>query len=323
MSCFARASIPLLMSFAAAMAISGSARAADDYPAGVVETPRTRVQAEQPVDDFAPVTREPGEDKGPEAASGQPPPTVPAMPAPPAATEAHAPTPGDILARGKRLRTEPVVEKPATAPASAPAEAAAPAVGSPASGKPSRATGPAEKPSLFGTGPSPTNVAEERERAAKRDKDLDDTVADNHKLVAPLLAMHPGSNVVICMAGCSDRPAVVQVIPRKLAEVQTRSEMVPTSGPVTPGDEPADATPPTGDIICLAGCLDKPGQVVHRNVRLSWVSKKMAAALHATLSEIAGRLGNRTAVRTAVRSFVSPMALGYLAGTTATAEVRD
>jgi hypothetical protein len=140
-----------------------------------------------------------------------------------------------------------------SAPAAEPAVEATPATEPPPTAKPGAAE--VAKPERFQMQRSAGALAAERERASIKDKQLDDTVPDEHKLVKPLLAAHPDSNVIICMAGCGAKPTIVQVIPRKVSKIETRSEMIPTSGPTSDFDEPVDNVPPTVDIICIAGCL--------------------------------------------------------------------
>ena len=89
--------------------------------------------------------------------------------------------------------------------------------------------------------------------------------------------------------------------------------MIPTSGPTSDFDEPVENVPPTGDIICIAGCLGKPGEIVHKNVHLS----------HA-LQAIADRLLKVSdAQPKASRGWMSLAARSYLTGGNMTAAVRE
>ena len=212
------------------------------------------------------------------------------------------------------IKSAPVAESTAeTAPASEP---------TPAPLKPRAAE--VAKPERFLLQRSAGALAAERERATIKDKQLDDIVPDEHKLVKPLLAAHPDSNVIICMAGCGDKPTIVQVIPRKVSKIETRSEMIPTSGPSSDFDEPVENVPPTGDIICIAGCLGKPGEIVHKNVRLTWMSKEKTQHLTHALQAIADRLLKVSdAQPRASRGWMSLAARSYLTGGNLTAAARD
>jgi hypothetical protein len=86
--------------------------------------------------------------------------------------------------------------------------------------------------------------------------------------VEPILAAHPNEYVVICVAGCGGKPRAVQILPRPL-EGRT-GEFVPSTGhmgrevygPPRPG-QPAGWSE-GNDVVCVAGCIDRPGQVVQR-----------------------------------------------------------
>ncbi len=87
--------------------------------------------------------------------------------------------------------------------------------------------------------------------------------------VQPFLAAHPDQFVVLCVAGCSGpKSKIVQLLPRpvkgRTAEYQTSA-----AGP----DDKAKgksrfSTDDGDDVVCLAGCAGKPGQVVQRDLDL-------------------------------------------------------
>lgn len=86
--------------------------------------------------------------------------------------------------------------------------------------------------------------------------------------VKPLLEAYPDKFVVLCVAGCSGPKAkVVQLLPKP---VRARSAAyVPSAG--TPDVKSARGRYSAGegdDVICLAGCSGRPGQVVQRNLDL-------------------------------------------------------
>jgi hypothetical protein len=91
--------------------------------------------------------------------------------------------------------------------------------------------------------------------------------------VRSLLAAHSSQLAVICVAGCDGNPKIVQLLPRP---VTTRTgEFVPTAGTM---DSAAKGTAPrkssltqTNDsnaVVCMAGCVGRPGEVVQRVVDL-------------------------------------------------------
>jgi hypothetical protein len=89
--------------------------------------------------------------------------------------------------------------------------------------------------------------------------------------VKPILAAHPNQNVVICVAGCGGKARPVQVLPRV---VSARTGMfVPSSarmgdsvyGPRQPGSSGRlRAVTRADDVVCIAGCSGKPGQIVQQ-----------------------------------------------------------
>jgi hypothetical protein len=85
--------------------------------------------------------------------------------------------------------------------------------------------------------------------------------------VRPILAAHPGQLVVVCVAGCDGKPRAVQVLP---GPVTARvGGYVPSAGKI---DKEVYGPPHPGklagaadaDVVCLAGCTGRPGQVVQR-----------------------------------------------------------
>lgn len=106
-------------------------------------------------------------------------------------------------------------------------------------------------------------------------------IADAHASIAPILAAHPDRDLVLCLAGCGDGMSIVQI--RKRPQIMAAvSELIPTAG--APGHTP------TGDVICIAGCVGAPGKVVFTNVRLSWISDDGSNEIKAALRAIASRI---------------------------------
>jgi hypothetical protein len=117
--------------------------------------------------------------------------------------------------------------------------------------------------------------------------DADDAaggMSSSNPRVKSILAAHPGQYVVVCVAGCNGKPHAVQVLPRPVtARV---GEFLPsaakigkeTYGPPRPAGF-ADKTAGTeNDVLCLAGCSGRPGQVVDRIADLPPPSKAVPKA---------------------------------------------
>jgi hypothetical protein len=95
-----------------------------------------------------------------------------------------------------------------------------------------------------------------------------DMAASNPR-VRSILAAHPDQFVVVCVAGCNGKPKAVQILPRQV--VGREGAFVPTTGktgrqvygPPLPGQSAAAAAAAKADdIVCVAGCTGRPGQVL-------------------------------------------------------------
>jgi hypothetical protein len=89
--------------------------------------------------------------------------------------------------------------------------------------------------------------------------------------VKPILAAHPNDNVVICVAGCGGKARAVQVLPRMVSG--RTGTFVPSSarmgdsvyGPRQPGSAGRlRAAGREDDVVCVAGCAGRPGQIVQQ-----------------------------------------------------------
>lgn len=81
--------------------------------------------------------------------------------------------------------------------------------------------------------------------------------------VKSILATHPGELVTICVAGCADKPAIVQMLPKPIEK--RVSSMRTTAGGAAPGPaRPAYDTADPDSVICVAGCDQRRGEVVQR-----------------------------------------------------------
>jgi hypothetical protein len=86
--------------------------------------------------------------------------------------------------------------------------------------------------------------------------------------VKSILAAHPDQYVVVCVAGCGGKPKAVQILPRRV--MAREGAFVPTTGktgrrlygPPRPGQSAAAAAAKRDDIVCVAGCMGRPGQVL-------------------------------------------------------------
>jgi hypothetical protein len=90
--------------------------------------------------------------------------------------------------------------------------------------------------------------------------------------VKSILAAHPDQYVVVCVAGCDGKPKAVQILPRRV--MAREGAFVPATGktgrqlygPPRPGQSAAAAKAAAkakaNDIVCVAGCMGRPGQVL-------------------------------------------------------------
>jgi hypothetical protein len=97
-------------------------------------------------------------------------------------------------------------------------------------------------------------------------------IPSSNPRVKPILEAHPNDFVVICVAGCDGKPKAVQILPRPIPG--RTGEYVPTSaatpaplgksvyGPPQP--RTVRMSEETNDVICLAGCMGKPGSILQR-----------------------------------------------------------
>lgn len=129
--------------------------------------------------------------------------------------------------------------------------------------------------------------------------------------VGAILAAHPDRDVLICLAGCGGggpkvvtiREAGVPVTIKVAAEAGKNApqrQLRPTSGKqphpmpgvaaAAPAVEDSNSRPAIGDVICLAGCIGAPGEVVQEAVRLTWIDPSTNQELRNALRGLADRL---------------------------------
>jgi hypothetical protein len=88
--------------------------------------------------------------------------------------------------------------------------------------------------------------------------------------VQSILAAHPDQFVVLCVAGCGGKESkIVQILPKPMRA--RTAEFVPSAaGPEdkAKGRKGYFAADEGDDVVCVAGCAGKPGQVVQRNLDL-------------------------------------------------------
>jgi len=96
------------------------------------------------------------------------------------------------------------------------------------------------------------------------------SMPNSNPRVQSILAAHPNQFVVICVAGCDGKPKAVQILPRP---VKGRTgAFVPSAakigrepyGPPLPGQGTVKTATESDDVVCMAGCLGRPGQIVQR-----------------------------------------------------------
>jgi hypothetical protein len=94
-------------------------------------------------------------------------------------------------------------------------------------------------------------------------------MAASNPRVKPFLEAHPDQFVVLCVAGCNGpKSKIVELLPRpvkgRAAEFQPSA-----AGPEDKGKGKGQfAAGGSDDVVCLAGCTGKPGQVLQRDLDL-------------------------------------------------------
>lgn len=205
----------------------------------------------------------------------------PSVGQPSSAQPSTAPTAQPSTVPTAQPSTVPTAQ-PSSTPAAQPSEASAPTQ-APAK------TGAAAAPDTGGANGTAAAIAASRAEAEKRDRAEDPGIDDDRDVVKAVLAKHPDSNVVICVAGCGPEPTIVQVLPRA-PETRTDSEVVPSSAGDVAKDAASDVKPNQGEIICVAGCKDgKRGTVVFKKAKISWIDPDQSDDVRSNLRAIAAR----------------------------------
>lgn len=134
-------------------------------------------------------------------------------------------------------------------------------------------------------------------------------IADRDPRIAPILAAHPDRDLILCLAGCGKGISVVDVRRHAQPLSAVVAEMVPTSSSLR-------QAPSAADVVCIAGCVGKPGEVVFKNVRLSWISDEGNTQVKQALRAIADRIvGNEGLdIEAFPRTWVSDVARASLIG---------
>jgi hypothetical protein len=103
--------------------------------------------------------------------------------------------------------------------------------------------------------------------------DTEDTgggMPSSNARVRPILAAHPSQYVVICVAGCDGKPRAVQILPRPATArvggyLPSMAKMGrEIYGPPSPSSRGRQSAAQANDVVCLAGCIGRAGQVVQR-----------------------------------------------------------
>jgi len=87
--------------------------------------------------------------------------------------------------------------------------------------------------------------------------------------VKPFLAAHPDQFVVLCVAGCSGpKSKIVELLPRPV-KGRTAEFLPSAAGPEDKANGKSRFAPgESDDVVCVAGCTGKPGQVLQRDLDL-------------------------------------------------------
>lgn len=194
------------------------------------------------------------------------------------------------------------------APANAPADKSAAAPTAHADAKPAK-----DKDAGSSAFWQPSKAALEAERASNARRDGGEgaeAIPDTADGVAPLLAQHPDSSVIICIAGCGAQPSIVQVVANAdVVNVGDQGEMEQNST--------GAAAPAAGAVVCIAGCQGKRGEVIFKSTRLSWLSDEQGKAMKDVIRGIADRLASNeraASLSAEARSWMSTAAREALVG---------
>jgi hypothetical protein len=96
-------------------------------------------------------------------------------------------------------------------------------------------------------------------------------MAATNPLVREILAAHPDQFAVICVAGCNGKTRIVQLLPKPVTG--RAAENVPSAarmdrgvyGPPRPGKaQHTTDVDEADDVVCMAGCIGRPGKVLQR-----------------------------------------------------------
>ena len=86
--------------------------------------------------------------------------------------------------------------------------------------------------------------------------------------VQSLLSAHPDQFVVLCVAGCNGPTSkIVQLLPRPV-KARTAEFQPSAAGPEGYGKRKGGAASESDDVVCIAGCPGKRGQVLQRDLDL-------------------------------------------------------
>jgi hypothetical protein len=124
---------------------------------------------------------------------------------------------------------------------------------------------------LSSTGARAENKVELDQGGAVADTvDPRDGMPSSNPRVRSILAAHPGQYVVICVAGCNGKPHAVQILPRPVTAraggyLPSMAKMGKEAyGPPRPAALARSSVVQANDVVCVAGCVGRPGQVVQR-----------------------------------------------------------
>jgi hypothetical protein len=94
-------------------------------------------------------------------------------------------------------------------------------------------------------------------------------MARSNPRVKPLLEAHPDQFVVLCVAGCNGpKSKIVQLLPRPV-NARTAEFQPSAAGPESKDKGKGGAGASEGDdVVCIAGCPGKRGQVLQRDLDL-------------------------------------------------------
>lgn len=114
---------------------------------------------------------------------------------------------------------------------------------------------------LFAVTPAPAEEVIEGGAVVDSGESAEVGMPASNARVKAMLAAHPHEFVTICVAGCADKPAIVQILPKP---IESRAGAMRTTAGDRRRKGAGYGAPDSDAVTCVAGCAGRAGQVVQR-----------------------------------------------------------